>query len=151
MPKKSNAERVLTCIAKHPDWDVVRVANSMCISREFVRSIMRGEPVAEEGSPQALCRASGAVITLGAVREKLDTRAAIIKEISALPTDELIEDREMRQRACGHDATRFRRTVENNADFFRQYRIKLRLDEGEGRWYWGRAETVAEALRLREM
>ena len=150
MPKKSNAERVMECIAKHPDWDDVRVANSMCISRNYVRSIMRGEPVVEPGEQQAPARSSGCIITLGAVREKLDTRAAIMKEISALPADELIEDREMRQRAIGHDATRFRRTVENNADFFRQYRIKLRLDEGEGRWYWGRAETIAEALRLRE-
>lgn len=152
MPKKTNAERVLSCIARHPDWNDIRVAKSLALPIGFTRSAMRGDPISEafafSVSPG---RASGGIISLGAVREKLDTRAAILREISALPADQLIEDREMRQRACGHDANRFRRTVENNADFFRQYRIRLRLDEGEARWYWGRAETISEATRLRDM
>jgi hypothetical protein len=150
MPKQSSLDRVVACIARHPDWDEIRIANSLAISRHFVRSVMRGESPVDLPALPCPARASAGVVSLAAVREKLDTRSAIIREISALPGDQLIEDRELRQKACGHDANRFRRTVENNADFFKQYRVKLRLDEGEARWYWGRAETIAEALRLRD-
>lgn len=147
MPKQTNAERVLACIARNPDWNDVRIANSLALPIAFIRSIMRGDPITETAAPPA----SGGVVTLASIREKLDTRAAIVREINTLAPDQLIDEREMRTRACGHDQSRFRRTVENNADFFRQYRIKLRLDEGEARWYWARAETIAEATRIKDM
>jgi hypothetical protein len=30
-------------------------------------------------------------------------------------------------------------------------RIKLRLDEGEPKWWWGHAEDVAEAQKIRDI
>uniref|UniRef100_A0A6H1ZDZ2 Uncharacterized protein n=1 Tax=viral metagenome TaxID=1070528 RepID=A0A6H1ZDZ2_9ZZZZ len=53
-------------------------------------------------------------MSLSAIREKLDTRVAILREVAALPADQLIDERELRTCAAGTDANRFRRTVENN-------------------------------------
>jgi len=150
MPKQPNAQRVMACIARNPEWNDVRIANSLALSIHYVRAVMRGENPADTTALPDQPRSAG-VVSLSSIREKLDTRAAILREVATMPTDQLIEEREMRQRVCGHDANRFRRTVENNADFFKAYRIKLRLDEGEARWWWARAETVAEALRLRDL
>jgi len=143
----TSEERIIKCLQRHPDWSDKRIRNSLDISINLVRAVREGTPIPE----QPVVHVRPGIVSLSAVREKLDTRAAILREVSSLPTDQLIDERELRQRAAGNDANRFRRTVENNGDMFRAYRIKLRLDEGDARWYWGRSETVAEAQRLRDL
>lgn len=91
-------------------------------------------------------------VTLTAIREKLDIGEAIKREITKIPKGKLISEDEMCRRTSGKDRNRFRRAVDNNADFFRAHRVKLRLDEGgDGKFYWGQAADVAEAVALRDM
>jgi len=144
----NDVERVVRCLSRHPDWADKRIRNSIGVPIETVRAVRNGLPIPAPGE-QVDPKPTGTV-SLSVVREKLDTRAAILREITALPADQLIDERELRQRAAGRDANRFRRAVENNGDLLRAYRIKLRLDEGDPRWYWGQAETIAEAQRLRD-
>jgi hypothetical protein len=64
----------------------------------------------------------------------------------------LLRESDLCQMTAGSDRNRFRRAVENNADRFREFRVKLRIDDsGDGTYYWGRREDVAEAVRMRDM
>ena len=147
----TDTERIIRCIERHPGWTDKQVRNSLDIRIDTIRAVRMGLPAPLATDHPPASTRPGGIVSLSAIREKLDTRAAILREVAALPADQLIDERELRTRAAGTDANRFRRTVENNGDLFRAYRIKLRLDEGEPRWYWGQTETVAEAQGLRDL
>jgi hypothetical protein len=153
------ADRLKRCLAAHPDWAVERIAASIVGStRAMVRAMQAGEsiaPIIEEAKkaeavPPSVALCAG-VISLDAIRSRYDISAAIRRELAKLKPGALITENEMRQRAAGKDASRFRRTWENNEEF-RANRIKLKLnpDDGEGTWYWADGPTVALALKLRD-
>src|SRR4030042_132879 len=82
---------------------------------------------------------SSGIVTLEKVINRFDIKAAILRELGKIEKGTLILEQELCQRAAGQDKNRFRRTVENNADLFRLNRVKLKLDEGEPKYYWGSA------------
>jgi len=145
-------ERIRAALARHPDWDDSRIANSMAryhVPVREIRLIRQGQPLP---SPIPEAKPEGGLVSLQKIIEKYDIRSAIFRELAALPKGQLIAEAELCQRATGQDRNRFRRTVENNADEFRPYRIKLRLDESsEGKFYWGHPEDIAEAQRIRDL
>jgi hypothetical protein len=89
-------------------------------------------------------------INLSQVIEKYDVASAIRRELAALPKGRLILEAELCQKTSGTDRNRFRRTLDNNADGFRAFRILLKLDEGEKKWYWGSISDVEQALKIRD-
>ena len=93
--------------------------------------------------------ASG-LINLSQVIERYDIASAIRREIAALPKGRLILETELCQKTAGTDRNRFRRTLDNNADGFKAFRILLKLDEGEKKWYWGSVLDISEALKIRD-
>lgn len=152
-------EKIRRCIAKHPDWTWKRIACATGGRKASVEAILRGEPVpcvtpapviskdAAPATPPGM-----ACISLAAVREKLDVAAMIRREVSKIPGGQLIPEDEMCRLTAGRDRNRFRRAVENNADVFRPHRVRLRLDEStDGKWYWGRRDDIAEAMRIRDL
>ena len=143
------ADRIAACIARHPDWNDKRVAKAIACRMHEVEAVRAGNP-ASEPEPRSTPKAVG-IVTLDTVREKLDIRAAIHRETLRIRPGQLVEEREMRARTAGNDAARFRRAVENHEDEFAPFRLKLRLTDGEARWWWGRADTVAEAAKIRDM
>jgi hypothetical protein len=59
---------------------------------------------------------------------------------------------DLRGLVAGTDQNRFRKTLDNFSDEFKRFRIKLKLDDSsDGKWYWGRAEDIEEAIRLRDL
>lgn len=118
--------------------------------RVFCRSCRRRMAVGEKITmkPEAQLT-SGGTVSLDKVRSRYDTVALIVREIQAIPAGELMPERELCRRSVGTDACRFRRTVENNMDRFREHRVKLKLDEGEPKWFYGQTQDVkaAEAMR----
>lgn len=88
------------------------------------------------------------LVTLDKVRTRYDIRAAILRELAACPRGSLIVERELCKRTAGSDTDRFRRAVETNLAEFKPYRLKMRLDDGDPKWWWGHAEDIAEALRI---
>ena len=90
-------------------------------------------------------------VSLEKIKTKLDIAAAILRELETVPKGTLIAEQELCQRAAGQDRNRFRRAVENGEDTFRTRRVRLKLDEGEARWFWGHAEDIAEALKIRDL
>lgn len=151
--KRPLADRIRDCIARHPDWDVIRIASAVRgSSRIAIKAVMAGEPIPEMPDGDAdISKTEAGVIDLAAVRKRYDIAAAIRAELASMKPGALVLEREMCQRTAGRDAARFRRTIENTTEF-RAYRVKLRLDpdQTEGAWYWGRSEDVAEAIRLRD-
>jgi hypothetical protein len=142
-------ERIKACMEKHQDWDDARVANAIVGSgRAAVRAVREGRPVEEHPGQE---KPVVGVITLDAVRARYDIAAAIKRELAKLKPGALILETEMRQRAAGRDANRFRRTVDN-AEEFKANRIKLQLDPdgGEAAWYWGDNSTIAAAIKVRD-
>jgi hypothetical protein len=139
-------DRIKGCVERHPDWDDARVSNAIAGSSvAAVRLVRAGETVPAEDKP------APGVITLDAVRARYDVAAAIRRELDRLKPGALVLEAEMRQRAAGKDANRFRRAVEN-APEFKANRIKLQLDPDvkEGAWYWGTASTIAAAIKVRD-
>ena len=142
-------EKITRCIKRHPDWKNSRIANSTRSKPADVIEVKEKlgfiKPV-EKDSPEK------GLVSLEKVIERYDIKTAILKEIVAIPSKKLIEESELCVRAAGTDRNRFRRTVENNIDEFRPYRVKLKIDESkEGRWYWGSIDDVAEATRIRDL
>jgi hypothetical protein len=138
---------------RHPDWTDPRISNSLSrwhISVKEIKLVREGQLVPNalpEKKPDA-----GGIVKLSKVIERYDVRSAIIRELAKLPRGSLIAESEFCVRAAGTDRNRFRRTVENNADEFRPYRIKLRLEvSSEDKWYWGHPEDIAEAQRIKEL
>lgn len=167
-------EKIKNCLERHPDWDDKRIAKSTGARRDDVAAVRRGEglPVRETIVPLRISDEQSAeirekvrtwkadhpapgstpCITLAAVREKLDVAAMIRRELGKVGKGQLLPEEEICRLTAGRDRNRFRRAVENNADEFRAHRIRLRLDEStDGKWYWGRKDDVAEALRIRDL
>jgi hypothetical protein len=94
---------------------------------------------------------SGGYVSLEKIINFYDIKASIKREIDNLPKGQLLPESEFIQRTAGSDRNRFRRTVENNAEEFKPFRIKLRIDgSADGRWYWGRSFDIAKALLIRD-
>jgi hypothetical protein len=91
------------------------------------------------------------IISLDKVIAHYDIKSAILRELAKVAKGKLISEAELCQRAAASDRNRFRRCVENNTELFQAMRIKLRLDEGEPKWWWGHAEDVAEAQKIRDI
>jgi hypothetical protein len=107
-----------------------------------------------EGEPKAAPEPSGnsGYVSLESICKKFDVKGAILREVGKIPKGKLIAEAEFCMRTAGKDRNRFRRACDNNAEEFRPYRIKLIIDDsGDGRFFWGRAEDVAEALRMRDL
>lgn len=96
--------------------------------------------------------ANDGLVSLDKVRARYDIRAAIIRELGKIPKGKLISEMEFCLRTAGADRNRFRRCVENSGPEFEPNRIKLRLNvsDSDGKFFWGRAEDIAEAKRLRD-
>lgn len=143
------ANRIAACIAKHPDWTDKRVTCAIVGAHiADCAAVRAGNPISV---PQATPAATG-VIDLEQVRRHYDLFSKIQQEIKGIPHGKLIAEDELRQRVAGSDRNRFRRTVENNLDALKTYRVKLKLEEGtDGKVFWGNVEDVAAALKMRDL
>jgi len=90
------------------------------------------------------------VVTLDRVRDRYDIKSAILRELEKIEPGTLVAETELCFRAAGTDKNRFRRAVENNEDDFRAHRVRLQVEKGEARWYWGSAKDVAQAEGMRD-
>lgn len=150
-------EKIRRCIERHPDWGNVRIAGSIGTRAGNVQAFREGKqltarvdvPIASTASPSPIVESG--LVSLEKVILKYDIRSAILRELAQIPKGKLISEVELCQRAAGTDKNRFRRTVENNEAEFRPFRIRLKLDEGEARWYWADSSTVEAAQRMRDL
>jgi hypothetical protein len=150
-------EKIRRCIERHPDWGDVRIANSIGCRRPLIQAFREGKslsaipdlppPVPAQIPPMP----ESGLISLDKVLQRYDIRAAILRELALVPKGKLLSEVELCQRAAGTDKNRFRRTVENNEAEFRPLRIRLKLDEGEAKWYWAGRETIEAAQRIRDL
>lgn len=139
-------ERIDSCFKRHPDWVDKRVANSISCAIHLVRARRLGSALPEGTEKRA------GFISLEKIVERYDIKAALLKALTTVPRGQLIIEDDLRQKAAGTDRNRFRRTVENNNEMFRVLRIKLKLEDGgDGKWYWGHPDDIAEAQRIREL
>ena len=90
------------------------------------------------------------LVSLDKIKEKFDIKATIMRELAKVPKGRLIIESEFAQKCAGYDRVRFRRCLENNEEEFRQFRVKLRLDEGDAKTYWGNAEDILAAIKMRD-
>jgi hypothetical protein len=155
-PMRSNEERIKLCIVRHPEWNDKRIRNSINVPMAEIKAIRAGLPLPLAGPTSAEAAASPrpgpASVSIGEIRYRLDTPAAIRREISRIGKGQLLQEDELCRVVCGRDRNRFRRAIDNNPDLARAHRIKLRLDEsGDGKYFWGSAEDIAEATRLRDL
>jgi hypothetical protein len=152
----SNAERINACLRRHPDWTDKRIRNALNIQIAEIRTIRAGAPAVAPG-PEAAEDAPRpalglAAVSMAEIRGKLDIAAAIRRELAKIRRGQLLPEDELCRLTSGRDRNRFRRAVENNPDLARTHRVKLRLDDsGDGKYYWGSEEDVAEATRLRDL
>jgi len=150
-------EKIKGCIERHPDWDNVRIANSIGTQSRNIVAFREGKPLTARMDIPIVPTASPAsaiesgLISLDKVLQRYDIRAAILRELALVPKGKLLSEVELCQRAAGTDKNRFRRTVENNEAEFRPLRIRLKLDEGEAKWYWAGRETIEAAQRIRDL
>jgi hypothetical protein len=148
-------EKIKRCIERHPDWTDMRIANTVSTSIGNIRAAREGRPlvvpIPNAVTPNPAPPSDSGLITLDKVLQRYDIRSAIIRELALIPKSKLISEVELCQRAVGTDKNRFRRTVENNEAEFRPFRIRLKLDEGEARWYWSDKETIEAAQRMRDL
>lgn len=146
-------ERIKAALARYPERDDRHISKSLHgITVAMVRAVRAGQPVPLPPAPAVdTAPASGKVITLESIQARYDIASAIRREIAKLKPGHLIVESEMRTRAAGKDANRFRRAVEN-CDEFKANRIKLQLDPdgGEAAWYWGDSSTISAAARVRD-
>jgi len=151
MKPKPLEEKIKAAIARHPDWDDGKIANyGVKGVRVFqVKAVRAGEPI--PAKVEEAPKDSVGFVSLERIIQKFDIRSAILRELGTIPKDKLISEVELCQRAAGTDKNRFRRTVENNEAEFRPLRIRLKLDEGEPKWYWGEKTTVEAAQRIRDL
>lgn len=147
-------EKIKRAVDRHPDWTDNRIQKSAGGSQAMVRAVRAGEPlpptVADARPALPAYKPTGGngggLISLARIVEKFDIRAAILREIAALPEGELIPEKELCLRTAGKDQNRFRRCVENFGDEFKPLRVKARLDDAsEGKWLWGRAKDIEVA------
>lgn len=142
-------EKVKNCLNRHPDWDIKRVTNATRSTQADVKAVQLGQSIQTStgGEPTP-----AGYISLESVIQKYDIRAAILKEIAKLPPGRLLSEAELCSRTAGTDRNRFRRTIENNSGDFKTLRISLRIDESKDtKWYWGGAQDIAAALKIRDI
>jgi hypothetical protein len=147
-------ERIKAGIARHPERNDRLIAKSIRgITVAMVRAVRAGEPLPETVTAivEEAKKAEVGTISLAQVRARYDIAASIKRELAKLKPGALILEAEMRQRAAGRDANRFRRTVDNTEEF-KVNRIKLQLDPegGEAAWYWGDVSTISAAIKVRD-
>ncbi len=145
-------QRIKNAIAKHPDWDNARMASAIRGStRAAIQTVREGRPLLEGAGIALEPVATAGQISLATVRHRYDIASRIRAELEALPQGTLILERELCAKTAGKDAARFRRTIENTEDL-KGNRVKLKLDpdQPEGAFYWGKAQDVREAQRLRD-
>jgi hypothetical protein len=166
MKAMTTAEKIKAALARHPDWTDNRVQKSAGGTQALVRAIRQGaDPATFAESPRETLEhitgtqtlpilpggGHGGLVSLSRIVEKFDIRAAILREIAALPEGELIPEKELCQRTAGKDQSRFRRCVENNGTEFKPLRVKARLDDStEGKWLWGRMKDIEAARAIIE-
>lgn len=151
-------EKIRGCIERHPDWDNVRIANSIGTRTRNIVAFREGKPLTVPvdipivPATNSVPAPESGLVSLEKVIQRYDFRAAIYRELAVIPQGKLISEAELCQRVAGTDKSRFNRCRENNEAEFRPLRIKLRLDDSsEGRWYWGAALDIAEAQRIRDL
>jgi len=150
-------EKIRGCIERHPDWDNVRMAKSIGTRIGNIVAFREGKPltvrvdipIASTANPTPVVESG--LISIDKVLQRYDVRAAIFRELALIPKGKLLSEVELCQRAAGTDKNRFRRTVENNETEFRSLRIRLKLDEGEPKWFWADKETIESAQRIRDL
>jgi hypothetical protein len=150
-------EKIRHCIERHPDWDNVRMANSVGTRTRNIVAFREGKPltvpvdipIASTANPTPI--AESGLIPLDKVLQRYDIRAAILRELALIPKGKFISETELCQRAAGTDKNRFRRAVDNNEVEFKPLRIKIRpKDLSEDRWYWGHPDDIAKVLEMRD-
>lgn len=150
MKKMSTEDRIRACAVRNPDWSDGRIANSVGVKVAHVALVRAGAaaPTAAPGGEP-----DSGFVSLDRVRARYDIKAAIYRELAAVPRGKVLSEAELCTRAAGSDKSRFRRTVENNESEFKPLRLKLKLTAGdsEGKFFWGHAEDIAEALRIRDL
>jgi hypothetical protein len=127
----------------------------MNVRQDEVRAVI-GEgphtPQLDHAQPSGDNGRGAGTVDLSSVLKRYDIKAAILTELAALPEGKLISEAELCNRTAGTDKNRFRRTVENNPDIFNSLRIKLKLDvANDGKWFWGKADDIATALKIRDL
>lgn len=142
------AERIGACIARHPDWTDKRIACAIVGAHiADIEAVRQGNPLPGQ---QATSIGVG-IIDLEQVRRHYDLFSKIQQEIRGIPRGKLVAEAELCQRVAGSDRNRFRRTVENHIDSLKAYRVKLRIEEGaDGKFFWGNAEDIAAAVKMRD-
>jgi len=146
MPYFSLEEKIRRCAGRHPDWPAWRIAKTVGTTKAEVDRVLEGkENVTPPVSPE------NCYVSIEKIRMKYDIKSAIYRELSNIPRGKLISEAELCFRTAGTDRARFRRVVENNEEEFRRFRIKLRLDDGEPKWFWGHPDDIAEAIRIRDL
>ena len=150
-------EKIRHCIERHPDWDNVRMANSIGTRTRNIVAFREGKPltvpvyipIASTANPTSIVESG--LISIDKVLQRYDIRAAIFRELALIPKGKLLSEVELCQRAAGTDKYRFRRAIENNEAELRPFRIRLKLDEGEAKWFWADRETIEAAQRIRDL
>jgi len=151
-------ERIRACMEKHPEWTDRRVSGSIRgATLTSVHNVRAGVPIQEQEEKEGDVtkeekQSVSGIISLDVVRLRYDTLASIRRELKKIPFGKIIPERELCFRSAGKDNARFRRTVENNIEEFKNNRVKLKLDQeaSDGQWWWGSAGDVKEAIRLRD-
>ncbi len=92
-----------------------------------------------------------ALVDLNKVYEFYSVEEAIMRGIDNIPEGKLILETEFIKVICRKDFCKFHRFVSSNEEKFGKYRIKLKLDFGDSKWYWGKENTVLEAKRIRDL
>jgi hypothetical protein len=111
---------------------------------------LRGKPLPPTAAPTQAPETIG-VVNLGQIIKQYDTHDAILRELAAIPPENVVEQSELVRRSCGSDRARFNRCVELHSEEFKNYRIQMKLSEGrESRWYWGRPEFITKVRSLVE-
>jgi hypothetical protein len=152
-------DRIKAALLRNPNRDDRHVAKALLVPIAAVRAVRAGGAIpgggqgGGQGVPAPEVPVNGAgLISLDRIRERYDITAAILQALAKLPHGKLLRESDLCQLTAGSDRTRFRRAVENNADKFREFRVRLRIeDSGDGTFYWGSREDVAEAVRMRDL
>jgi hypothetical protein len=131
-----------------------QIAERLGLSKMQVdRAFQRMKSASTQDAPNPLRPGIGEV-TLEKVRERFDIKAAIYRELEALPRGTLLVESELCQRVAGNstlDRARFQRVVENNEAEFRSRRMRMRLRrDGDEKWYWGHEDDIAAAVAIRD-
>ena len=91
------------------------------------------------------------LVDIGKVRERYDIDDAILRGVNEIPEGKLILETEFIRLVCHQNYVTFHRYINSNESKFSKYRLKLKLDYGDPKWYWGRESTIKEAKRIKEI